>query len=695
MKIFEIAFFGSCKPLAVIFNKIASKLKKVDLHIHTVTSISDKQFFFYLNSLKDYVEKLELDCIAITNHNLFDKAQFEQISLELDIKVFPGIEIDLEAGHILLISENENLEDFDIKCKKVTELIKTKSDYISYEQLIEIFPLLSKYLLIPHYDKKPNIRPDTLEKLGDNIFCGEVTSIRKFKACLTEPDKLVPVIFSDCRFVEGMENYPTRQTYIDAADDSLISIKGCLFDKNKVYLSKEEGNEFFQATDDGLILSTGLNVIIGERSTGKTYTLGKIISGFENVKYIEQFSLLQNDEEKFKELVTTRHSLVSESYLKEFKDLIYEINEIDIKSNNQSIEKYLDSLKKFASESDKLDSFSKCKLYNETKFDLDDLENLQSIIKATKLLLDNTEYKSIINKHIAENNLKELFKELITVYKIKHIANLEKGFINELTERIKDDLKIRSSSTSIEDVDFHKIQMDKIKVRKFNEIVSKLQIEKIIDSKEIRGFKVIAKTRKFTGAIQLQKKSKTKLVFSEAFDNYDKPYKFLTSLKNIAIEETDYYKYFVDIEYKTLNKHGFPVSGGERSEFNLLHEISDALKHDILMIDEPESSFDNIFLKNEVNELIKEISKEIPVVIVTHNSTIGASIKPDYLVYTSKIIDNGNLIYKVYFGHPMSKVLRNADGEEIQNIDILFNCLEAGEEAYYERKQKAYEILKN
>lgn len=670
-------------------------MKKVDLHIHTVPSISDREFFFSLNSLKDYVEKLEIDCIAITNHNLFDKSQFEYIASELPIKVFPGIEIDLEAGHILLISENEDLDDFASKCKMVTDLIKTEYDYITYDQLIEIFPLLSKYLLIPHYDKKPNIKPETLAKLGDNIFCGEVTSIRKFKACLTESDKLVPVIFSDCRFIEDMPSFPTRQTFIDAADDSLTAIKGCLFDKNKVYLSKEEGNEFFQATDDGIILSTGLNVIIGERSTGKTYTLEKIINGFENVKYIEQFSLLQNDEEKFKELVTTRHSLVSENYLKEFKDVIYSINEVDIKTNNQSIEKYLDSLKKFASESDKLDSFSKCKLYNETKYDLDDLENLKALIKATKILLDNTEYKSIINKHIPETNLKSLFLELIETYKGKHIKNLKKGFINELTERIKDDLKIRSSSTSIEDVDFHKIQIDKIKVDKFEEITKKLQTEKIIDSKEIRGFKVIAKTKKYNGAIQLQKKSKSKLTFSDAFNNYNAPYKFLVSLRNIAIEETDYYKYFVDIEYKTLNKHGFPVSGGERSEFNLLHEISDALKHDILLIDEPESSFDNIFLKNEVNELIKEISKEIPVIVVTHNSTIGASIKPDYLVYTTKIIENDELIYKVYFGHPMSKTLKNSDGEEIQNIDILFNCLEAGEEAYYERKLKAYEILKN
>ncbi len=47
---------------------------------------------------------------------------------------------------------------------------------------------------------------------------------------------------------------------------------------------------------------------MGERSSGKTFTLNKISKGFSNVKYLRQFSLLQNDEEKFKELLTTRHS---------------------------------------------------------------------------------------------------------------------------------------------------------------------------------------------------------------------------------------------------------------------------------------------------------------------------------------------------------------------------------------------------
>ncbi len=670
-------------------------MKKIDLHIHTVQSISDRNFIFHLESLKEYVNKLEIDCIAITNHNLFDKTQFEQICQALNIKIFPGIEIDLEGGHLLLISENENLDDFAQKCQKVQKLIPTKDDSISYEQLTEVFLNLKDYLLIPHYDKKPNIKPETLKKLGNNIFAGEVTSLRKFKTCIKEADKLTPVIFSDCRFVENMTSYPTKQTFIDVEENTLNAIKGCLYDKAKVFLSKDDGNDFFQATDDGIILSTGLNVIVGGRSSGKTYTLDKICQNFDNVKYLRQFSLLQNDKENFKKLVTTRHSLITENYLKEFKDVVLDVNDIDLKSNEVSLEKYLSSLKKYATESDSLDTFSKCKLYNETKFTLDSLNNIKKLISATETLIEANEYKTIVNKHISDEILKSLIVDLIEKHNELYQTNLKKEWTNSLIETIKENLRFRSTTTSIEEVDFLQIQLEKIKVQKFRNLVKKVQTEKIIDSKEIRGFKVLAKTKKYTGASQLKNKSKSKLSFSEAFNNYDNPYEFLISLQNIGIEETEYYKYFVAIDYRTLNKHGYEVSGGERSEFNLLHEISDALKHDLLLIDEPESSFDNIFLKNEVNELIKQISTEIPVIVVTHNSTIGASINPNHLVFTQKLVDSGNVEYKVFFGHPTSKTLKSVDGKIIKNLEVLLNCLEAGAEAYNQRNTVSYEILKD
>jgi len=240
-------------------NLAYEKMKKIDLHIHSIPTISDAHFDFSLDKLKEYVRTMEIDCIAITNHNQFDKAQFEIIASSVGITTLPGIEIDLENGHLLLISENKELDNFAAKCSLVRAEIASVGEFITLSKLHSIFPDLSKYILIPHYDKKPIIRQDVIEALKEHISAGEVASIRKFKTCLKETDKLVPVIFSDSRPSDEVDSFPTRQTCIDLGDITFSGIKACLFDKSKVFLSKEDGNALFQVTDDGIKISTGLS----------------------------------------------------------------------------------------------------------------------------------------------------------------------------------------------------------------------------------------------------------------------------------------------------------------------------------------------------------------------------------------------------------------------------------------------------
>ena len=167
----------------------------------------------------------------------------------------------------------------------------------------------------------------------------------------------------------------------------------------------------------------------------------------------------------------------------------------------------------------------------------------------------------------------------------------------------------------------------------------------------------------------------------------------MQELKQITtIQEIDYYKYFCNIEFKILNRFGLAVSGGERAEFNFIRKIEDALQYELLLIDEPESSFDNIFLNKRINVQLKDISKKIPVFISTHNNTIGASIRPDYIIYTRKIIEDNQVSFKTYTGFPTDKVLKSLDGNVIDNLAVQLDCLEAGKDSYDERKQN-YEIL--
>ena len=250
-------------------------MKKIDLHIHTIPTINESAFTFSLKKLQEYIENANLDAIAITNHDLFDIKQFETIKNNIKIKTFPGIEINLESGHILLISDDD-LVEFTTKCGEITKNKQKIGDYISVDDLKKIFGNLNNYLLIPHYGKNPELSNETINNLGKNITVGEVSSPKRFIRAKNDESKLVPVYFSDVRISDNLKIFPTRQTFIDCGEINLKSIKACFNDKGKVSLSEHDGNRLFQVFDNGQKLSTGLNVILGERSSGKTVTLDRI-----------------------------------------------------------------------------------------------------------------------------------------------------------------------------------------------------------------------------------------------------------------------------------------------------------------------------------------------------------------------------------------------------------------------------------
>lgn len=84
----------------------------------------------------------------------------------------------------------------------------------------------------------------------------------------------------------------------------------------------------------------------------------------------------------------------------------------------------------------------------------------------------------------------------------------------------------------------------------------------------------------------------------------------------------------------------------------------------------------------------------MPVVVVTHNNTVGVSIRPDYILYTQKAVEGTEIKWRIFSGAPTSKRLISADGLELQTRDILLGNLEAGVKAYEERSA-TYEDLKD
>ena len=219
--------------------------------------------------------------------------------------------------------------------------------------------------------------------------------------------------------------------------------------------------------------------------------------------------------------------------------------------------------------------------------------------------------------------------------------------------------------------------------------------ERKIASMDVAKFKIQAKTRKFENATDMKSVLGRKVSLVDAYTQYSNPISFIKKLKEIeCINNAEIYKFFITVDYKILNEYGLDVSGGEQSEYNLLNSIQDARNYDMLLIDEPESSFDNIFLKDDVNILLKDLAEEMPVVVVTHNNTIGGSIHPNYVIYTEKTIVDEKPVFRIYYGYPTDKTLKSKTGKEIENYAIQLDSLEAGQTAYIERN-KTYENLKN
>lgn len=674
-------------------------MKRIDLHIHTVSTPSDPPFEYDFDVLKQYVSECSLDMIAITNHNQFDRAQFEEITRKLSISVLPGIEIDIEDGHLLVITSESDIDDFEGKCKKIHTLIPNENISITETDFLSVFDNLEKYLIIPHYRKKPSLDLNRVPNISKYINTGETGSKKQFIVQKKDISDLVPVFFSDNRIRKGSIALSACYTLIDIDETNFSSLRLALMDRNKVSVDESDMNELINVPNTQYTISSGLTVVMGARSSGKSYVLNKIAENYEKPKYIEQFSLVsmsgEKEKERFEETIKRRSDSVSESFLKEFKDVIDDIQNVDAEKDENELDNFLEMVLKAGENAERNDVYSKTGLYSETPYEIKNFTSLSTLIESVDQLIENKEYKNDIEEIIPRESLLKLGIKLRRKYIESTKVSLRKKYINDIVSDIQNKLSLHTALPVIPQIDLYKYKMNQIKVEKFNLVANSIKTERVINHTNAHSFTIQAKARKFNGALEMRNFSrKRNTTFSDLMDLYqNNPYKFLLQLKGLnEIAQTELYKYFAFVEYKVFNKYGTEASGGERSEFNLLQELEDSNEYEILILDEPESSFDNIFLKNDIDLLLKEISTHIPVVISTHNNTLGASIHPDYVLYTKKdTADPINLKYQVFGGKPSSNELIDVDGNKVERKAVFLDCLEAGESAYLERRG-TYEV---
>lgn len=660
---------------------------KIDFHIHTISTLKDTDFEFNINILNKYINEMSLDCIAITNHNTFDRKQFENISKCVNAKVYPGMEIDIENSHLLLICDICDMDVLELASSKLEKMILDENSYITFEEFENLFPDYNNYILIPHYKKKPRMQQSTINKFKGLIKCGEVPNSKKYSVIVKDKQSLNPVVFSDFRPGSG-EPIPIRYTYVNCINDGFSNIKCAIEDRSKVAVTKKNKIEEIEYLPNGATISNRLNVILGTRTSGKTYNIEKIKEAFDkdSCLYIPQFSLIGDAEEsKFEDLIKKECNSISDTYYAKFKPLVNKLLSIDIETEEINLEEQLNSLLDYAEKAN-IDAFAKTKIFSEIEFNPDTSNVASEIIKSLVTIYNNSWHRDIINKYIEKDNLKILIKELIEKRKEEKKQIVLEKCSNEAIKKIKDALNKESSANTPDSMDLITIFKHKKIIEKSKDVFKTIKKERVVDTQNLQLFNININSKEYDNVKEIKDNLNTRSALKPIFDNYYKDnnlYKYVKELEDIGLSRNDICKAIICIKYDVKNQIGEEPSGGEKAEFNLLKEIDNAYKYDVLLIDEPEASFDNPFISRNIVDIIKNIADKTTVCITTHNSTLAMMLNPDKIIFTEN--NEGN--HKIFYGTMGDKVFKSIDGEEIISYDKILEVLEAGKTIYREKGQ--------
>jgi len=134
----------------------------IDLHTHSYPHSDDS--FMSVDELIEGSKSLGLDAICLTDHDIFwTGEQIRELSSKHDFLVFPGCEINTEAGHVLVFGLTQyefgmHKPDYLQKCVDRAEGV-----------MIAAHPYRRRFLEEPA--EKPGIREEMLDRArGDRFF---------------------------------------------------------------------------------------------------------------------------------------------------------------------------------------------------------------------------------------------------------------------------------------------------------------------------------------------------------------------------------------------------------------------------------------------------------------------------------------------------------------------------------------------
>ena len=530
------------------------------------------------------------------------------------------------------------------------------------------------FIIIPHYKKNPSISLPVLEKIKEIITAYEVKSPKNFFSIKKNEISKTPVLFSDFRSKAYNKDFqfPGKYTYLKCENLNFEDIKKSLTSPKNVSLTTDNEENVFDINKNEARAYAGINVILGKRSSGKTWLLNAINQQFENdisinpnqVLYIKQFDI--TNKSNFKSEVEIESKGIVKEYLQQLIE-IFNFLEANINITSETeLFNYVKSLKSYADHCER-DVFSKCKLFNYKKIpEFDEKQIKDLIISFYKIKNSNEEYRKLIERYISLENIESLISELRYKFKTIYIDNYLIKLANDLCKEISSKLANNSSVTPIEDCDFKAIFKELYIKEKFNSLIGNFKTKTISEDKVFNQFK--QKTEIF------KEDSKTNRKGRLGINN------------KTNCDELVYL--FLNFDTKITDNFNYSLSGGQESEYILLNKLKNHKYYDVVIIDEIENSFDNPFLNTEINSFLRKIAENSIVFISTHNNNIGVNLNPDYYIYCETKMENNKKEFLKFYGKSTDKNLKDSKNRVVSLNEILIKTMEASTDAYVQRKSK-------
>lgn len=699
---------------------------KIDLHCHTKQYKSGDSKKRNVDK-KTFNEKINLagvEIVAITNHNGFDKKQYESF-LSQDYQVWPGIELDVQGdtsyGHVIVIVNPKEVEPFS---KKIIELIG--DDYNNFKMSInELVEFTNSFdsIVICHYGKKP-----CLDDLDINTISSQISS-----NLFLEPSNLTSagiflahnkhsLLGSDVKDWSKYEEYsfPELKMGVDSFEHFKLLIKK---DKEviKTFINKKNKEKLeiapFEDKKDKIKMDiyNDVNIIIGGKGCGKTKIL-KELENYYNTKQSDCVSSYYANEQSIKyesiikrELVESDFSIFNCCNMKEEFENIKNWKIPSVESTSKYYQWILNrkSAGKFGFFESSFNELINAENYiNEHNRIKKSYESIESIFK-----IEIQNYLNNEDSRVLTNLLKKLLssqRDRVILEFCKYNAlKLEKFTIDKMKElyQIKKGNSSKPSSTGLLSL-YANCKMVHDKASKISSLLysSDKKIHKIIGQLPNKGFVYLSSyltlNPQKTKFIVYNKKNVTylrevakilKSIVGNVFDG-----SLVKYISDFA-EKTKSYELnslidFMQIHNETIitkvpndfnNQKLYTPSNGEKSMLILNNALfKDA---NVYILDEPEMSVGHDYINNIIIPKIIELSKLNKIIIIsTHDANIAVRTLPFTTIYRCEDVD---MAKKTYIGNPFNDTMVDIfnDKNSVSWVETCINTLEGGTIALKER----------